>query len=130
MAQGAFLNEAPIHVSGQSTLEGARIIASGGLFKKRIWEEPWPEVKSRWVNSVAYRMALVAAASADATLSLSAKSEWDVAAAALLVEEAGGDGHRSSGRRARFQSSGAALLRGWSRAPPACTQSWSSEQAA
>jgi myo-inositol-1(or 4)-monophosphatase len=88
--QGAFLDEAPMHVSGQSTLEGARIIASGGLFKKRIWAEPWPEVKSRWVNSVAYRMALVAAARADATVSLSAKSEWDIAAATLLIEEAHG----------------------------------------
>jgi fructose-1,6-bisphosphatase/inositol monophosphatase family enzyme len=47
------------------------------------------EVKTKWVNSVAYRLALVAAA-APATISLSNKSEWDLAAAALLVEEAGG----------------------------------------
>jgi myo-inositol-1(or 4)-monophosphatase len=87
---GAFLNEAPIHVSGQSRLEGARLIASGGLFKKRIWKEPWPEVESSWVNSVAYRLALVAAGKADATISLSVKCEWDLAAAALIVEEAGG----------------------------------------
>jgi myo-inositol-1(or 4)-monophosphatase len=87
---GAFLNEAPIHVSDKSTLEGARLIASGGLFKKPIWKEPWPEVQSSWVNSVAYRLALVAVGRADATISLSAKSEWDLAAATLLVEEAGG----------------------------------------
>jgi myo-inositol-1(or 4)-monophosphatase len=87
---GAFLNETPIHVSGQSRLEGARLIASGGLFKKRIWKEPWPEVESSWVNSVAYRLALVASGKADATISLSAKCEWDIAAAALIVEEAGG----------------------------------------
>jgi myo-inositol-1(or 4)-monophosphatase len=87
---GAFLNGAPIHVSGQSTLEGARLIASGGLFKKRIWKEPWPEVESSWVNSVAYRLALVAAGKADATVSLSAKCEWDLAAAAVIVAEAGG----------------------------------------
>jgi myo-inositol-1(or 4)-monophosphatase len=47
-------------------------------------------VKSKWVNSVAYRLALVACGQADATISLSAKSEWDLAAAALIVQEAGG----------------------------------------
>lgn len=88
--EGAYLNNAPIKVSSQSTLEGALFIASGGLFKKRIWKEPWPGVESRWVNSVAYRLALVAAGRADATVSLSAKSEWDLAAGVLLVAEAGG----------------------------------------
>jgi myo-inositol-1(or 4)-monophosphatase len=88
--QGAFLNDKPISVSQRAGLDGAEVIASGGLFKKRIWKDPWPEVKARWVNSVAYRLALVASGQADATLSLSAKSEWDLAAGVLLVEEAGG----------------------------------------
>lgn len=88
--KGAFLNDKPIAASTKSTLDGALLIASGGLFKKKIWKEPWPEVKSRWVNSVAYRLALVACGQADATVSLSAKSEWDLAAAQLIVEEAGG----------------------------------------
>ena len=88
--RGAFLNGKPIKVTGSETLEGALFIASGGLFKKRIWKEPWPGVESRWVNSVAYRLALVAAGRADATVSLSAKCEWDLAAGVLIVEEAGG----------------------------------------
>jgi myo-inositol-1(or 4)-monophosphatase len=100
--EGAFLNGAPILVSDRSSLEGARIIASGGLFKKRVWTEPWPGVQSRWVNSVAYRLALVAAGTADATLSLSAKSEWDLAAGVLLVEEAGGTVTDHHGHALRF----------------------------
>ncbi len=88
--KGAFLNDRPIAASTKSTLDGALLIASGGLFKKKIWKEPWPEVKTKWVNSVAYRLSLVAAGEADATISLSAKCEWDLAAAALIVEEAGG----------------------------------------
>jgi myo-inositol-1(or 4)-monophosphatase len=88
--KGAFLNDKPIRASQKASLDGALLIASGGLFKKKIWKEPWPEVKTRWVNSVAYRLALVACGQADATISLSAKSEWDLAAAALIVEEAGG----------------------------------------
>jgi myo-inositol-1(or 4)-monophosphatase len=88
--KGAFLNDKPIAASDKTSLAGALLIASGGLFKKKIWKEPWPEVKTRWVNSVAYRLALVACGQADATISLSAKSEWDLAAAAIIVEEAGG----------------------------------------
>lgn len=88
--RGAFLNDKAIAASTKNELDGALLIASGGLFKKKIWKEPWPEVKSRWVNSVAYRLALVACGQADATISLSAKSEWDLAAAAVIIDEAGG----------------------------------------
>ena len=42
---GAFLNDKPIAASKKDTLDGALLIASGGLFKKKIWKEPWPEVK-------------------------------------------------------------------------------------
>ncbi len=87
---GAFLNDQPLQVDPERGLDGARVIASGGLFRKPYWREPWPEVETRWVNSVAYRLALVAAGQAEATLSLTPKSEWDVAAAALILEEAGG----------------------------------------
>ncbi|MEG6508735.1 3'(2'),5'-bisphosphate nucleotidase CysQ [Methyloligella sp. 2.7D] len=87
---GAFLNDEPIRVGTDKGLAGARLIASGGLFRKAMWRDPWPEVETRWVNSVAYRLALVAADQAEATISMSPKSEWDVAAAALIVEEAGG----------------------------------------
>lgn len=87
---GAFLNDEPIKTSDKPALEGAELIASGGLFKKKIWQEPWPEVQTRWVNSVAYRLALVAAGKADATISLAAKAEWDLAAAAVIMAEAGG----------------------------------------
>jgi myo-inositol-1(or 4)-monophosphatase len=88
--QGAFLNDEKIQASDRSSLEGAMLIASGGLFKKKIWKEPWPEVSTRWVNSVAYRVALVACGAADATVSLSGKSDWDLAAAAVILKEAGG----------------------------------------
>lgn len=109
--KGAFLNDRPIAASKRNTLDGALLVASGGLFKKKIWMEPWPEVTTRWVNSVAYRLALVAVGKADATISLAAKSEWDLAAAALIVEEAGGtvtdhrgEAHRYNRAPPRFPS--------------------------
>lgn len=41
-------------------------------------------------SSVAYRMALVAAAEFDAAVILSAKHDWDMAAGDVIVREAGG----------------------------------------
>jgi myo-inositol-1(or 4)-monophosphatase len=87
---GAFLNGKPISVTAHEGIEGARMIATKGFFKHKIWTAPWPDTQTIWVNSIAYRLALIAAGRADATLSLTGKSEWDIAAAALLVEEAAG----------------------------------------
>ena len=87
---GAFLNGVRITVPRRGEIEGSRLIVTKGFFKHKVWSEPWPPVDRVWVNSIAYRLALIAAGRADATLSLSAKSEWDLAAAALLVQEAGG----------------------------------------
>lgn len=44
----------------------------------------------RPMGSVAYKLALVAAGLADATLTLFPKNEWDVAGGIALVESAGG----------------------------------------
>jgi myo-inositol-1(or 4)-monophosphatase len=47
-------------------------------------------MRVRWVHSIAYRMARIAQGRAHATISMTAKHEWDLAAPALLVQEAGG----------------------------------------
>ena len=88
--RGAYLNGVPISVTTPAEIDGCRMIATKGFFKHKIWAAPWPRTESTWFNSIAYRLALIAAGRADATLSLTGKSEWDIAAAALLVEEAGG----------------------------------------
>lgn len=99
---GAYLNDARIRIDDSKELAGSRLIASGGLFRKPVWRDPWPDVETRWVNSVAYRLALVAANEAEATISLTPKSEWDIAAAALIVEEAGGCVTDHAGRGFRY----------------------------
>ncbi len=88
--RGARLNGKTIRIEGREDIEGATIIASPGRFKSGLWPRPWPPVRTFMVNSIAYRMALVASNRADALLSLSGKSDWDLAAADLLVREAGG----------------------------------------
>lgn len=56
----------------------------------------------RPVGSTAYKLAGVAAGTGDAFISRGPKSEWDVAAGALLVEEAGGKVSDLRGERLRF----------------------------
>ncbi len=90
-AGGARLNGAPIHVSNRAAVEGAALLADLKTIRHPGWATPWPQnmrIESR--NSVAYRMALVAAGAFDAVLALSSKCDWDLAAADLIVREAGG----------------------------------------
>jgi myo-inositol-1(or 4)-monophosphatase len=87
---GAWLNGMRITAEDRAEIEGARVIATGGFFKKKSWAEPWPEMQVNWVHSIAYRMAQIAYGRVHATVSHTPKSEWDLAAPTLLVQEAGG----------------------------------------
>lgn len=92
--EGAHLNGAPIRVSDCTTIDGCRIAAFAPMFKHPGWERagiaPWPAMEILERNSVAYRIALVACGAADAALALNGKSDWDLAAADLIVHEAEG----------------------------------------
>ncbi|MGB6115278.1 MAG: inositol monophosphatase family protein, partial [Comamonas sp.] len=88
--KGATLNGASIRVGARSSIEGARMAAHGPMFKHRAWPEPWPEMEIIERNSVAYRIALVACDQADAAMALNTKNDWDLAAAELILLEAGG----------------------------------------
>jgi myo-inositol-1(or 4)-monophosphatase len=55
-------------------------------------------------NAIAYRMALVASGAFDAAVAMSPKSEWDLAAAALVAEEAGARVTDHKGRPFRFNT--------------------------
>lgn len=92
--QGAQLNGNPIRVSHRAELEGARMLGPKAMFEHHAWTSapniPWPPMQIETRNSIAYRMALVASGQFDATISLSAKHDWDLAAGDLIVQEAGG----------------------------------------
>jgi myo-inositol-1(or 4)-monophosphatase len=69
------------------------------------WRVPWPaSITAETRASAAYRMALVATGEFDATLSLTQKADWDLAAGDLIVEEAGGPSKRSRWRNPYLQS--------------------------
>lgn len=116
---GAFLNSDRISVTDPVPLADCRLAASATMFRPERWPQPWPEMDTVWVNSIAYRLALVAAGKCDGTVSMSGKNDWDIAAADLLVREAGGrvtthDGkpfvyNRRSSRHSSIVAGGPAL---------------------
>ena len=83
---GAYRNGDPIHVSAARGLTGCAMLGDRAMLTR----PPWPEMKVETRNSVAYRVALVADGSFDATVALSAKRDWDLAAADVILREAGG----------------------------------------
>ena len=93
-AKGSRLNGETIHISTCASMEGCRILGPKDMFAHPAWSTPpnmpWPDMQIETRNSIAYRMALVAAGMFDAALVLSAKHDWDMAAGDLIVREAGG----------------------------------------
>lgn len=86
---GAFLNGQPISASDTDSLDDASLLADARMIEGPQWLEPWPTMRFEKRNAIAYRMALVAAGAFDAAIALSPKWDWDIAAGALIAEEAG-----------------------------------------
>lgn len=82
--RGARLNDESIHVSGADEIAGLRLLGDRKLFAG------WPPMQIESFSSIAYRVALVAAARFDAMISLTLKRDWDLAAADVILAEAGG----------------------------------------
>lgn len=100
---GATVNGAPARVSDLDDLHGAHILTTGGVAKRAGWHgEDAPQVETSFVYSIAYRLALVASGRADGMFSPGQKSEWDIAAGVLIVQEAGGRVTTPSGEAHRF----------------------------
>ena len=58
--------------------------------RRRVWLALMPEVVFTDLSSLAYKLALVAAGRFDGLISRRTTHDWDVAAAQLLITEAGG----------------------------------------
>lgn len=83
---GARLNGELIAPSGARTLRDCAMLGDPAAFA----DETWPRMRVERRNSIAYRMALVAAGAFDAAVAPTPKWDWDVAAGAAIVAEAGG----------------------------------------
>jgi myo-inositol-1(or 4)-monophosphatase len=86
---GATRNEVPVQVSGGSSLKGARIAGPRGHLKSLTIL--LPEIATvPPIPSLALRLARVAQGTIDAAFVSHSAHDWDLAAADLLVHEAGG----------------------------------------
>ncbi len=89
LGKGAWLGDAPLHCTGR---EGCiRLPIDAQNLAAPFWPAPWPggELVEK-PNSLALRMAKLAASEADAWIEGRTVNEWDVAASVLIVSEAGG----------------------------------------
>ena len=101
---GAFLNGEPLSVSTETKLPGCKMITNKGMLTHPAWPEPWPDVQvaDPKPNATLLRFAFVAAGMEDCTIAMVRKSDWDVAAGALLVTEAGGQATTHMGEEFLF----------------------------
>ena len=95
---GARRNGMPIHVTARQVLADCAMLGD----RTQLTRAPWPPLRVENRNSVAYRLMLVADGNADASVSLSAKRDWDLAAADIILQEAGGLLTDACGTRLRY----------------------------
>ena len=77
-------------VSGRQDLAGLAMPIDAASLTASFWPQRWDAVAVEKPNSLALRIAKVAAGEADAFIEGRTIAEWDVAAAALILTEAGG----------------------------------------
>jgi myo-inositol-1(or 4)-monophosphatase len=106
---GATLNGRPIHVTSTRALSQAVLLASRSENERGEWDRFRGRFVVELTGSVAYKLALVAAGRADATFTLSPKSEWDVCSSACILECAGGRVTDVVGAPLRYNRSSPAL---------------------
>jgi myo-inositol-1(or 4)-monophosphatase len=88
--QGATLNGRPICVSGRAATDPVRLPVEPHVLSSPLWGAGFRGEAVEKPNSLALRLALVAEGRADAMIDGRTSAEWDVAAASLIVSEAGG----------------------------------------
>ncbi|HEX9109360.1 MAG TPA: 3'(2'),5'-bisphosphate nucleotidase CysQ [Longimicrobiales bacterium] len=90
----------PIHVR-ETAAESPRVLASRSEIREREFE-PFSDWTIEPLGSTAYKLAKLAEGAGDVFLSRGPKSEWDVCAGGLLVQEAGGIATDLRGHKLRY----------------------------
>lgn len=103
---GARMNGRPVRVLDSGTLDGTRLLVSRHEHRTGRLSPLEGRVPMDPVGSAAYKIACVAGGLCHGTFTVHPRSEWDLAAGALLVREAGGIVTDSLGAPLRFNQPG------------------------
>lgn len=104
IGQGATCNGTPLAATPDKAMETATVLSAKPNLDPKYWTASVPPFKRTFRSSLAYRMALVGQGRFDAMLTLRPTWEWDVAAGALIVTEAGGAVSDQKGQPAVFNN--------------------------
>ncbi|KZX99687.1 MULTISPECIES: inositol monophosphatase family protein [unclassified Sulfitobacter] len=103
--RGATLNGVALQASQEREIARAEVLAAKPALALHHWRgEEAPHFKRAYRPSLAYRLALVAEGAYDAMLTLRHSWEWDIAAGALIIAEAGGAASNRRGDPLRFNN--------------------------
>ena len=111
LGAGAALNGRPVRATSEPLTQASTVLAARPNFEPAHWQGDAPEVTRHYRPSLAYRLSLVGEGRFDGMLTLRPSWEWDIAAGALIVSEAGGTITDRTGAHLRFNNS-APLLNG------------------
>lgn len=101
---GAKLNGEEMTTSTQDDLTLADVLAAKPMLAAEHWPGGVPGFNRAHRPSLAYRLGLVGQGRFDAMLTFRPTWEWDIAAGALIVEEAGGTCSDKNGGALRFNN--------------------------
>ncbi|MDG3041083.1 inositol monophosphatase family protein [Roseicyclus marinus] len=101
---GATLNDMAIRAAGECALHEAEVLATKHTLGPDHWPRGVPPVIRAYRPSLAYRMALVGEGRFDGMVTFRPTWEWDIAAGALIIAEAGGRATDATGAVLRFNS--------------------------
>lgn len=106
---GATLNGTALHTSDAPLSEASKVLSPRPNFDPIHWKAEPPQVDRHYRPSLAYRLSLVGQGRFDGMLTLRPSWEWDIAAGALIVVEAGGTITDRTGAKLRFNNARPAL---------------------
>ena len=86
---GATLNGQTISVSPRDNVAGATVFANKAAFDPKYWARPPDDLIRKFRPSLAYRLAACGEGKVDAMITFRDAWEWDIAAGALIAQEAG-----------------------------------------
>ncbi|MDW4498327.1 3'(2'),5'-bisphosphate nucleotidase CysQ [Sulfitobacter sp. D35] len=102
LGSGAYLNGARIEASTVEDPNAASVLATKPSIAPERWPRGVPGFRREHRPSLAYRLGLVAQGRFEAMVTFRPTWEWDVAAGALIVTEAGGVCTDAAGKALRF----------------------------